>query len=63
MLETEKAKFVYEMSLQIGLEEKIVQQKVIPKWFFQDASTDYSSKFPGTYWASWTFIASPSCMS
>ncbi|MGI2902533.1 class I SAM-dependent methyltransferase [Tolypothrix sp. VBCCA 56010] len=61
MLSTAKANIVYEnMSLQIGLEKKIGQQKVIPEWFVQDASTDYSSKFPGTYRASWTFIASPS---
>jgi SAM-dependent methyltransferase len=64
MLSTAKAKIVYEnLSLQIGLEEKIGQQKVIPEWFVQDGSTDYSSKFDGTYRASWTFIASPSCVS
>ena len=63
MLEAAKANIVYEnMSLQIGLEKKIGQQKVIPEWFVQDASTDYSSKFAGTYRASWTFIASPSCV-
>ncbi|MBP5972151.1 class I SAM-dependent methyltransferase [Brasilonema sp. CT11] len=63
MLETAKANIVYEnLCLQIGLEKKIAQQKVIPEWFVQDASTDYSSKFVGTYWASWTFIASPACV-
>ncbi|MDF5720181.1 MAG: hypothetical protein PUP91_06765 [Rhizonema sp. PD37] len=63
MLETAKANIVYEnLCLQIGLEKKIVQQKVIPEWFVQDPSTDYSSKFIGTYWASWTFIASLSCV-
>lgn len=59
MVETAKAKLVYEnMSLQIGLEKKIRQQKVIPDWFVSDSSTDYASKFAGTYVASWTFIAS-----
>ncbi|MEH2398010.1 methyltransferase domain-containing protein [Nostoc sp.] len=63
MLKTAKANIVYEnLCLQIGLEEKIAQQKVIPDWFVQDSSTDYSSKFAGTYMASWTFIASPSCV-
>jgi len=61
MLKTAKANVVYEnMSLQIGLGKKIGQQKAIPDWFVQDSSTDYSSKFAGTYMASWTFIASPS---
>lgn len=60
MLETAKANVVYEnLSLQIGLEKKIVQQKVIPDWFVPDSTTDYSSNFAGTYMASWTFIASP----
>ena len=61
ILETAKAEIVYEnMSLQLGLEKKIRQQKVIPDWFVPDSTTDYSSKFAGTYMASWTFIASPS---
>ena len=61
MLKTAKANVVYEnMSLQIGLGKKIGQQKAIPDWFVQDSSTDYSSKFAGTYMASWTFIASSS---
>lgn len=60
MLGTAGAKIVYEnMSFQIGLEKKIREQKVIPDWFVSDSSTDYSSKFAGTYVASWTFIASP----
>ena len=55
-----KANIVYKnLSLQIGLEKKIAQQKVIPDWFVSDSTTDYSSKFAGTYMASWTFIASP----
>jgi SAM-dependent methyltransferase len=59
MVETANAKMVYEnMSLQLGLEKKIRQQKVIPDWFVSDSSTDYASKFAGTYVASWTFIAS-----
>jgi hypothetical protein len=60
MLKTAKANVVYEnMSLQIGL-GKDWTAKAIPDWFVQDSSTDYSSKFAGTYMASWTFIASPS---
>ncbi len=59
MLSTAKAKIVYEnLSLQVGLEKKIGQQKVFPEWFVADCSADYSSKFAGTYRASWTFIAS-----
>lgn len=61
MLKTAKANIVYEnMSLQLGLDKKIQQQKVIPDWFVPDSTTDYSSKFAGTYVATWTFIASPS---
>ena len=64
MLETAKANIVFQnMCLQIGLEKKIAKQKVIPDWFALDASTDYSSKFAGTYMASWTFIASSFCVS
>lgn len=60
MLKTAKATIVYEnMSIQLGLDKKIQQQKVIPDWFVPDSTTDYSSKFAGTYVASWTFIASP----
>lgn len=58
MLKTAKADIVYEnMSLQIGLDKKIQQQKVVPDWFVSDSTTDYLSKFAGTYVASWTFIA------
>lgn len=58
MLQTANANIVCEnMSLQIGLDKKIRQQKVIPDWFVSDSSTDYSSKFAGTYVATWTFIA------
>ena len=61
MLKTAKANIVYDnLSLQMGLEKKLGQQKAIPDWFVQDSSADYSSKFDGTYMASWTFIASPS---
>ncbi len=60
MLETAKAKIVYEnISLQIGLDKKIRQQQAIPDWFVPDSATDYSNKYAGTYMASWTFIASP----
>lgn len=60
LLKTTNATIVYEnMSLQIGLEKKIAQQKVIPDWFVSDSFADYSSKFAGTYMASWTVIASP----
>jgi len=60
ILTTAKAKIVYEnISLQVGLEKKIQQQKTIPDWFVPDSSTDYSNKYAGTYMASWTFIASP----
>lgn len=60
MLKTTQAKIVYKnMSLQLGLEKKILQQNVMPDWFVPDSTTDYSSEFAGTYMASWTFIASP----
>ena len=60
ILKTTQAKIVYEnMSLQLGLEKKILQQNVMPDWFVSDSTTDYSSEFAGTYMASWTFIASP----
>lgn len=58
MLEIAKAKVVYEnISLQIGLDAKIRQQKSIPDWFIPDSSTDYDNKYAGTYMASWTFLA------
>ncbi len=58
MLEIANAKIVHEnISLQIGLERKVRQQKVIPDWFVSDSSADYPSIFVGTYMASWTFIA------
>lgn len=60
MLETAKAKIVYEnISLQIGLDKKVRQQKSTPDWFVADSTADYSNKYAGTYMASWTFIASP----
>ena len=60
-LEIAKGKIVYEnMSLQLGLEKKIREQKVRPEWFVPDSSTDDSNKYAGTYMASWTFIATPS---
>ncbi|MBE9229613.1 hypothetical protein IQ264_29850 [Phormidium sp. LEGE 05292] len=61
LLETVKAKIVYEnISLQIGLEEKVRQQKKTPDWFVADRTADYPNKYAGTYMATWTFIASPS---
>ncbi|MEH1943710.1 MAG: class I SAM-dependent methyltransferase [Nostoc sp.] len=59
MVESANAKIVHEnISLQIGLHEKVRQQKAIPDWFIPDSNTDYSSIFVGTYMASLTFIAS-----
>ncbi|MBW4514276.1 MAG: class I SAM-dependent methyltransferase [Timaviella obliquedivisa GSE-PSE-MK23-08B] len=59
MLRTAKANIAYEnMSLQIGLNEKIQQQEVVPDWFVPDSTADYLSQFSGTYVASWTFIVS-----
>jgi SAM-dependent methyltransferase len=61
MLETAKAKIVWEnISLQIGLDKKIRQQKTAPDWFVPDSTADYFNQFAGTYMATWTFIASPS---
>jgi len=61
MLQTAKAEIVYEnLSLQIGLDKKIIQQKVVPDWFVTDSRTDYSNKYAGTYMASWIFFSSPS---
>jgi SAM-dependent methyltransferase len=61
LLETAKAKIVYEnISLQVGLDKKIRQQKTTPDWFVPDSTADYSNKYAGTYMATWTFIASPS---
>ncbi|MBD6616099.1 class I SAM-dependent methyltransferase [Komarekiella sp. 'clone 1'] len=63
MLEVAKAKIVHEnISIQVGLEKKVQQQKAIPDWFVADSSADYSSIFVGTYMASWTFIASPAAI-
>lgn len=60
MLEIAKAKIVFEnITLLIGLDKKIRQQKKIPDWFVPDSSADYSNQYAGTYMASWTFIASP----
>ncbi|MBD2777169.1 class I SAM-dependent methyltransferase [Iningainema tapete] len=60
MLKIAKAKIVHEnISLQIGLHERVRQQKATPDWFVFDSHADYSSIFVGTYMASWTFIASP----
>jgi len=60
MLEIAKAKIVHEnISLQVDLEKRVRQQKVIPDWFVADSNADYPSIFVGTYMASWTFIASP----
>lgn len=61
MLETAKAKIVWEnISLQIGLDKKIRQQKTAPDWFVPDSTADYFNQYAGTYMATWTFIASPS---
>ncbi|MFB2894025.1 trans-aconitate 2-methyltransferase [Aerosakkonemataceae cyanobacterium BLCC-F50] len=61
LLETAKATIVYEnISLQIGLDKKIRQQKKTPDWFVSDSTADYSNKYAGTYMATWTFIASAS---
>ena len=61
MLKTAKAEIVYEnISLQVGLDKKIRQQKTAPDWFVPDSTVDYSNKYAGTYMATWTFIASPS---
>lgn len=61
MLATAKAKIVHEnISLQIGLDQKVRQQNVIPDWFVFDSSADYPTIFVGTYMASWTFVASSS---
>lgn len=61
MLETAKAKIVFEnISLLIGLDKKIRQQKTTPDWFVPDSNADYSNKYAGTYMATWTFIAIPS---
>jgi hypothetical protein len=61
LLETAKAKIVSEnISLQIGLDKKVRQQKTTPDWFVPDSTADYSNKYAGTYMATWTFIASPS---
>lgn len=52
---------IYEnISLQIGLDKKVRQQKQTPDWFVADRTADYSNKYAGTYLATWTFIASPS---
>jgi SAM-dependent methyltransferase len=60
LLETAKAKVDFEnISLQIGLDKKVRQQKQIPDWFVSDNNADYSNKYAGTYMATWTFLASP----
>lgn len=60
-LETAKGKIVYEnLSLQLGLDEKIREQKVMPEWFVPDSGDGDSYKYAGTNMASWTFIATPS---
>ncbi|URD47624.1 trans-aconitate 2-methyltransferase [Chroococcidiopsis sp. CCNUC1] len=59
MLNAAKAKIVYEnISLQIGLDERVRQQKQIPDWFVPDSNADYANNYAGTYMAAWTFIAS-----
>jgi|GEM_PF-951278 len=64
MLETAKANIVYEnISLQVGLDKKIRQQKTTPDWFVPDSTADYANNFAGTYMAAWTFIASPHSIS
>lgn len=61
LLETAKANIVYEnISLQVGLDKKVREQKKTPDWFVADRTADYSNKYAGTYMATWTFIASPS---
>ncbi|MGV0101861.1 class I SAM-dependent methyltransferase [Nostoc sp. DSM 114167] len=58
MLEIANAKIVHEnISLQIGLEKRVREQKATPDWFVSDSNADYPSIFVGTYMASWTFIA------
>lgn len=60
MLKAVKADIVHEnLSLQLGLNKKVQQQQVVPDWFVLDNTTDYVSKFVGTYVATWTFVASP----
>ena len=60
-LKITKGKIVYEnLSLQLGLDKKIQQQKVKPEWFVPDSGSNDSNKYAGTYMATWTFIASPS---
>ena len=60
-LEIAKGKIVYEnMSLQLGLDKKIREQKVKPELFVPDSGTNDSNNYAGTYMASWTFIATPS---
>jgi len=60
MLEIANANIVYEnISLQVGLDKKIRQQKTTPDWFVPDNTADYSNNYAGTYMATWTFIASP----
>ena len=59
MLNVAKAKIVYEnISLLIGLDQRVRQQQKTPDWFFSDSNTDYPNKYAGTYMASWMFIAS-----
>lgn len=59
MLETASAKVVFEnITLLIGLDQKVRQQKKQPDWFVPDSNAEYSNKYAGTYMASWTFIAS-----
>ncbi|MEH2291468.1 class I SAM-dependent methyltransferase [Nostoc sp.] len=58
MLEIANAKIAHEnISLQIGLDKRVREQKAIPDWFVSDSNADYPSIFVGTYMASWTFIA------
>lgn len=60
LLKVVNAKIVYEnISLQIGLDKKVRQQKKTPDWFVPDSTTNYSNKYAGTYMATWTVIASP----
>lgn len=59
MLKSAQAKIVYEnISLQIGLDEKVRQQKQTPDWYVADSNADYTNNYAGTYMAAWTFIAS-----
>jgi SAM-dependent methyltransferase len=60
MLKTAEANIVYEnISLLLGLDKRIRQQKTMPDWFVPDSDADYANLYAGTYMATLTFISSP----